>query len=91
MAQKIELQTADGRTIKVMPHMLSDLLKFGCTETKRVFKNPPAELLEKKTIITAKVPDLKLEPEPMKTNLPEMEVKPVVKVVAKNKGGRPKR
>lgn len=84
MTKRIELQTAEGKIIKVMPHMVNDLLRFGATETKRILREPPKELLEK-TVIPAKVPNLVLEPEPMKTNLPEMEVKP------KSKGGRPKK
>lgn len=35
----------NGRIIRIMPHMLPDIKKFGGTEQRRVIKEPPKELL----------------------------------------------
>lgn len=35
----------NGRIIRVMPHMLADVKKFGGSEQRRVIKEPPKELL----------------------------------------------
>jgi hypothetical protein len=74
MEKKIELQTKDGRIIRVMPHMVKDFARFGATQTKRNIKEPPVELKKKPPL-----PDLNLKPELMKiipsgnqSNLPEM-------------------
>ena len=49
--KKVEIEI-NGKKIRVMPHLLGDMAKFGATETRRTIKNPPRELLH---MIPAKV------------------------------------
>jgi hypothetical protein len=44
MEKKITVEV-NGRTIRIMPHMLNDALKFGANKIKKVIKNAPKELL----------------------------------------------
>ena len=73
MEKKVELIMPDGRTVRVMEHMVHDAItKFGASKTKKEIRNVPQELL--------KIPEIK-KPAPSATTglippnpLPEMEV-----------------
>jgi hypothetical protein len=97
MEKKIEVEV-NGRVMRVPEHMLSDMMKFGATQTKRSVKEPPKELLNQvkpQAIITPKrPPELEKKvtkpenqfPEPQEIVTPDpLTEKP------KNKGGRPKK
>jgi hypothetical protein len=45
MEKKIEVVTKEGRIIKVMPHMLGDLSRYGVTVKKPAIRDTPKELL----------------------------------------------
>jgi hypothetical protein len=68
--KKVEV-TIKGKKIRVMPHMLKDIAKFGGTETRRTIKEPPNELLTisspKKLILPRKVEEI----------IPVQEIKPI--------------
>lgn len=36
----------NGKIVRIMPHMLADIKKFGGSEQRRVIKEPPKELLQ---------------------------------------------
>lgn len=77
MAKKIEIEV-NGRTVRVMEHMLSDLEKFGASRVKRVIKEMPRELM----IIPARVlPEMKttepISPIRVEQELPKIRKKPV--------------
>jgi hypothetical protein len=42
--KKVEVNI-DGRIVRVMPHMVGDMTKFGSTEPRKVVKEPPKELM----------------------------------------------
>jgi hypothetical protein len=44
MDKKIELIVGD-KVVRVMPHMVDDMLRFGATRMKKVIRNVPKELL----------------------------------------------
>lgn len=72
----------NGRIVRVMPHMLGDIKKFGGTEQHKVIKEPPKELLQvlPKRII---LPRMEVDPKPLIIEEPEVkseieeETKPV--------------
>lgn len=75
--KKVEVNI-DGRIVRVMPHMVSDISKFGGSETRRVIKETPKELMHPlpKKLLLSKVELPKEElPEKLveKLNLPTAE------------------
>jgi hypothetical protein len=73
--KKVEVEV-NGRIIRVPENMLHDLERFGVSQSKRVIKNPPKELLN--------MPDPKtlIRPATLKTVLPP-EKKEIVPEVQK--------
>ena len=67
--KKVEIEI-NGKKIRVMPHLLGDMAKFGATETRRTIKNPPRELLH---MIPAKVilPTVDKKPEANPSDFPK--------------------
>jgi hypothetical protein len=67
--KKVELMI-NGNLVKVMPHMIDDLMLLGATTVKKVAKETPKELIKAKVlpemVITPKVEEVKLD-EPVKT------------------------
>lgn len=71
--KKVEV-VVDGRTIRVMPHMVGDISKFGASEPRRTVKPPPKELmlpLKKLVLVKEEVP---AEEPPKKLLLPKTEL-----------------
>jgi len=58
--KKVEVEI-NGKILRIPEHMLGDIMKFGATQTKRIVKNPPKELL--------------VMPLPKKLVLPRAEIK----------------
>jgi len=104
MEKKIEVEI-NGKKLRIPEHMLSDMMKFGATQTRRNVREAPKELQKmepKRIIIPPKElvkPVLNEIPKPVEIvpDLPvEVDPLPEMKVDAtlpkpKNKGGRPKR
>lgn len=44
--KKIEVTMEDGRTVKILRHMLEDAETFGAITLKKSFKDPPGELIK---------------------------------------------
>lgn len=75
MEKKISVEV-NGRTVRIMPHMLPDLEKLGAVQTKKVLKETPKELLKPIQVIKASKP-VELTPKATEVinPLPAMEVK----------------
>lgn len=72
MEKKVEL-ILNNRTIRVMPHMIEDMLRLGATRTKKILKDVPKELLL--------IPELKkVDPLPQMENVTEIKVEEKPKV-----------
>ena len=87
MSKKITVEI-NGRQVRIMEHMMKDAAKFGATQTKRVIKETPVELL---TPLNLK----KVEPLPQMQPKLEIKPKPVqipepVKVITAKKESVPK-
>lgn len=89
MEKKIEVEVG-GRKVRVMEHMLDDIIKLGGVKTKKIIKDVPIELLKvpaksplPEMIITGKVKEVKLTPEPAKFIEPvkEVVIEPVKTVI----------
>lgn len=78
MIKKVELEI-NGRIIRVMPHLVDDMIKFyGASKTKKPVKDTPVELL--------KIPEKTIIPKKEDSPLPAMEIiKEPVKRVRKKK------
>ena len=71
MSKKITVEV-NGRQVRIMEHMMKDAAKFGATQTQRVIKETPKELLRPSDL-------KKVEP------LPQMQpaVKPKLEIKSK--------
>lgn len=69
MEKNVTLINPKGKSIQVSEHMVSDMLKMGCTQKVPQKKDAPEELLRPIKLPPAKV----ITPEPVKETLPLME------------------
>ena len=78
--KKIEV-VVDGRTVRIMPHMIGDVTKFGASEPRKIIKEPPKELmqpLKKIDLSKSEVPkDISPLPKVELPREPELPVEPL--------------
>lgn len=68
MEKKVKVEVG-GRIVRVMPHMLNDMNRFGATQIQKVVKETPRELIK----AVEKAKEIKL--------LPEMKITKAVEVI----------
>ena len=79
MEKRVEVEI-NGKKLRVLEHLVPDMMKFGASLTKRSVKEPPRELLNlvpKKVVIPAEKPIEKpVEdfPAPIEAVVPDLEL-----------------
>lgn len=63
MEKKITVEV-NGKSIKIQEHMLSDMLKLGASQTRKVIVNTPKELIRKVELPVDVLPEMKTTEEP---------------------------
>jgi hypothetical protein len=71
--QKVEV-VVDGRIVRVMSHMVSDISKFGASEPRKIVKEPPKELMLPLRKLTLEKSEMPKEELPKKLLLPKTEL-----------------
>jgi len=65
MEKKIIVEV-NGKSVKIQEHLLSDMLKLGASQTKKVIVNTPKELIRKVEHPVEVLPEMKTTEEPKK-------------------------